>query len=70
MSPVLLCVAERAAPPADSPVEVLVAQCRRHLEVNQRLQEAGGRLRLQTEQLQAVGDRLHRDLEEVKGQSG
>lgn len=62
--------AEAAAPPADSAVEVLVAQCRRHLQVNQQLQEAGGQLRVQTEQLQAVGEKLHRDLEKVRSQSG
>lgn len=65
-----MCILEAAEPPADSAVEVLVAQCRRHLQVNQQLQEAGGQLRVQTEQMQAVGEKLHRDLEKVRSQSG
>ena len=54
--------------PSDSEVELKFEQCRRYLELNERLQEARGKLLRQREELRAVGERLDRDMAEVKGQ--
>lgn len=55
--------------PADSEVELCFQQCRRYLELNDRLQEARGQLLRQREELQAAGEQLDRDVAEVKGQA-
>ncbi|XP_026178843.1 UPF0449 protein C19orf25 homolog isoform X2 [Mastacembelus armatus] len=52
----------------DSDVDLRFQQCRRYLELNERLQEAGVRLLQQREELTAVGEQLDRDVAEVKGQ--
>uniref|UniRef100_A0A3Q3M7H8 Si:ch73-238c9.1 n=1 Tax=Mastacembelus armatus TaxID=205130 RepID=A0A3Q3M7H8_9TELE len=49
-------------------VDLRFQQCRRYLELNERLQEAGVRLLQQREELTAVGEQLDRDVAEVKGQ--
>uniref|UniRef100_A0A1A8ETQ0 Chromosome 19 open reading frame 25 n=1 Tax=Nothobranchius korthausae TaxID=1143690 RepID=A0A1A8ETQ0_9TELE len=53
---------------ADSEVEHRFLQCRRYLELNERLREAQGQLQRQREELQAVGEQLDRKVEEIKGQ--
>lgn len=55
--------------PSDSEVELRFQQCRRYLELNQKLQEARGRLLQQKEELQVVGEQLEKDVAEVKGQT-
>uniref|UniRef100_A0A671UG84 Si:ch73-238c9.1 n=1 Tax=Sparus aurata TaxID=8175 RepID=A0A671UG84_SPAAU len=44
-------------------------QCRRYLELNERLQEARGRLLQQREELRAAGEQLEEAVAEVKGQT-
>lgn len=58
-----------SAHPADSEVELQFQQCRLYLELNERLQEARGRLLQQRAELQAAGKQLDRDVAEVKGQT-
>ncbi|XP_068175962.1 UPF0449 protein C19orf25 homolog [Antennarius striatus] len=53
--------------PSDSSVELRFQQCRRYLELNERLQEARGRLLQQREELRAAGEQLENDIAEVKG---
>lgn len=55
--------------PSDSDVDMKFLQCRRYLELNERLQEARGQLLRQREELKAAGDELDRDVEKVKGQT-
>ena len=55
--------------PSDSDVDMKFLQCRRYLELNERLQEAQGRLLQQREELKAAGEQLDRDVEKVKGQT-
>uniref|UniRef100_A0A8C6PXT5 Si:ch73-238c9.1 n=1 Tax=Nothobranchius furzeri TaxID=105023 RepID=A0A8C6PXT5_NOTFU len=49
-------------------VEHRFLQCRRYLELNERLREAQGQLQRQWEELLAVGEQLDRKVEEIKGQ--
>ncbi|CAG5862595.1 unnamed protein product [Menidia menidia] len=53
-------------PPADSEVELRFQQCRRFLELTEQLEESRGRLQQQREELQATGERLDKEVEEVK----
>ncbi|KAG7232330.1 hypothetical protein INR49_008334 [Caranx melampygus] len=53
---------------SDSDVDLKFQQCRRYLELNERLQEARGRLLRQREELRAAGEELDKDLAKVKGQ--
>ncbi|XP_068998071.1 UPF0449 protein C19orf25 homolog isoform X1 [Embiotoca jacksoni] len=55
--------------PADTEVELRFQQCCRYLELNEQLQETRGRLQLQREELQVVGEQLDRDVAKVKGQA-
>ncbi|XP_058494100.1 UPF0449 protein C19orf25 homolog [Solea solea] len=52
----------------DSDVELNFQQCRRYMELNERLQEARGRLLQKREELRMAGEHLDRDVAEVKGQ--
>ncbi|XP_053287353.1 UPF0449 protein C19orf25 homolog [Pleuronectes platessa] len=54
---------------SDSDVDMKFLQCRRYLDLNERLQEARGRLLRQREELKAAGEQLDRDVEKVKGQT-
>ncbi|XP_039983683.1 UPF0449 protein C19orf25 homolog [Xiphias gladius] len=54
--------------PADTDVDLKFQQCRRYLELNERLQEARGQLLRQREELGATGEQLDRDVAKVKGQ--
>ncbi|XP_029906174.1 UPF0449 protein C19orf25 homolog [Myripristis murdjan] len=58
-----------SAAAADSDVELKFQQSRRLLQLNQRLQEARGRLAQQSEELREAGERLERDVAEVKGRA-
>lgn len=53
--------------PGDGDVELKFQQCRRYLELNERLQDARDQLIRQKEELSSVGERLDRDVAEVKG---
>uniref|UniRef100_A0A8D3B3B4 Uncharacterized protein n=1 Tax=Scophthalmus maximus TaxID=52904 RepID=A0A8D3B3B4_SCOMX len=44
-------------------------QCRQYLDLNERLQEARGRLLRQREELRSAGEQLDRDVLEAKGQA-
>ncbi|XP_019963548.1 UPF0449 protein C19orf25 homolog isoform X3 [Paralichthys olivaceus] len=55
--------------PSDSDVDMKFLQCRRYLELNERLQEARGQLLRQREELKAAGEELDKDVEKVKGQT-
>ncbi|XP_041861883.1 UPF0449 protein C19orf25 homolog [Melanotaenia boesemani] len=59
---------QHSSPPADSEVELRFQQCRRYLELNEQLKEAQSRLRHQREELQAAGEQLDREVDQVKGQ--
>ncbi|KAG7514873.1 hypothetical protein JOB18_044738 [Solea senegalensis] len=52
----------------DSDLELNFQQCRRYMELNERLQEARGRLLQKREELRMAGEHLDRDVAEVKGQ--
>ncbi|XP_029001838.1 UPF0449 protein C19orf25 homolog [Betta splendens] len=54
--------------PVDSDVDMKFQQCRRYLELNEQLQEARAQLQRQREDLRVTGDRLDKDMGEVKGQ--
>lgn len=54
--------------PSDSDVDMKFQQCRQYLELNEQLQEARAQLLRQREELRATGERLDRDMAEVKGQ--
>ncbi|XP_030288234.1 UPF0449 protein C19orf25 homolog isoform X2 [Sparus aurata] len=55
--------------PAEGDLESRFQQCRRYLELNERLQEARGRLLQQREELRAAGEQLEEAVAEVKGQT-
>ncbi|XP_035509365.1 UPF0449 protein C19orf25 homolog [Morone saxatilis] len=55
--------------PSDSDVDLRFQQCRRYLELNERLQEVRGQLLRQREELRAAGEQLEKDVAEVKGQT-
>lgn len=55
--------------PANSEVDLRFQQCCRYLELNERLQEAQGRLLLQREELRAAGEELQNEVSQVKGQT-
>ncbi|XP_028254843.1 UPF0449 protein C19orf25 homolog [Parambassis ranga] len=55
--------------PAEGEVEQRFQQCRRFLELNEKLQEARSQLLQQREELKAAGEQLDRDVAEVKGQT-
>ncbi|XP_051231650.1 UPF0449 protein C19orf25 homolog [Dicentrarchus labrax] len=55
--------------PSDSDAELRFQQCRRYLELNERLQEVRGQLLRQREELRAAGEQLEKDVAEVKGQT-
>ncbi|KAM9848534.1 UPF0449 protein C19orf25 homolog isoform 2-T2 [Aulostomus maculatus] len=66
------CILEQNGP--DSPrtfsnsgVELRFQQCRRYLELNERLQAAQSQLLQQRDELQATGEQLEREMTEVKG---
>lgn len=54
--------------PSDGDVDLKFQQCRQYLELNERLQEVRGRLVRQREELRTTGEKLDRDVAEVKGQ--
>ncbi|XP_049911564.1 UPF0449 protein C19orf25 homolog isoform X1 [Epinephelus moara] len=54
---------------SDSDVDLRFQQCRQYLDLNERLQEARGRLLQQREELRAAGEQLQSDVVEVKGQT-
>lgn len=60
---------ENSPRPADTEVELRFQQCRRFLELNEKLEEAQSRMQKQREELQVVGEQLDRDVAEVKGQT-
>lgn len=53
----------------DTEVELRFSQCRRFMELNQRLKEAQERLEEQREELSRTKDGLQRDIQEVKAQT-
>ncbi|XP_074492765.1 UPF0449 protein C19orf25 homolog [Sebastes fasciatus] len=55
--------------PSDSDVDLRFQQCRQYLELNERLQEARGRLLQQREELRAAGEQLQSDVADVKGRT-
>ncbi|XP_040040287.1 UPF0449 protein C19orf25 homolog isoform X2 [Gasterosteus aculeatus] len=55
--------------PSNSDVDFRFQQCQKYLELNERLQEARGRLLRQREELRVAGEQLQRDMEDVKGQT-
>ncbi|KAF0041586.1 hypothetical protein F2P81_005118 [Scophthalmus maximus] len=55
--------------PSDSDMELRFRQCRQYLDLNERLQEARGRLLRQREELRSAGEQLDRDVLEAKGQA-
>ncbi|KAM8889834.1 UPF0449 protein C19orf25 homolog isoform 1-T2 [Synchiropus picturatus] len=56
-------------PSPDSDVELKFQQCRRYLELNQRLQKAQEQLLQQRDELREAGQRLEKDVDEVKGRA-
>ncbi|KAF7650514.1 hypothetical protein LDENG_00125040 [Lucifuga dentata] len=54
---------------SDSDVEPKFQQCRRYLELNERLQEVRGRLLRQRVELRTAGEQLEQDVAEVKGRA-
>lgn len=56
------------APRADSEVELRFQQCRRYLNLNERLEEAQEALLLKREELEAAGEELQKEVTQVKGQ--
>lgn len=61
-------VPSEPAPCPGSEVELRFQQCRRYLELNERLEEAQTALLLQKDQLQAAGEALQKKVTQVKGQ--
>nr|XP_020464815.1 UPF0449 protein C19orf25 homolog [Monopterus albus] len=59
---------QRSSQPSDSDVDLRFQQCRRYLELSERLQEARDQLLRQREELRVAGEQLDRDVAEVKGQ--
>ncbi|XP_068447616.1 UPF0449 protein C19orf25 homolog [Clinocottus analis] len=55
--------------PSDSDVDLRFQQCQRYLELNERLQQARGRLLRWREDLRLAGEQLQNDIAEVKGQT-
>lgn len=53
----------------DSEVETRFQQCKQYLELNERLQEARGRLLKQREELRVAGEQLQSDVDEVRAQT-
>nr|XP_061834604.1 UPF0449 protein C19orf25 homolog [Nerophis lumbriciformis] len=55
-----------ASSSTDGDVERTFQQCRRHVVVNQQLHDAQVQLKRQRDELRAAGERLDRDVSEVK----
>lgn len=53
---------------ADGEVELRFQQCRRYVDLNQRLEEARAGLLLRREELQAAGEELEKEVARVKVQ--
>ncbi|KAM7409417.1 hypothetical protein PAMA_001076 [Pampus argenteus] len=60
---------DSSRPASDGDVELKFQQCREFLELNERLQEARGRLLQQRDELRAAGVQLKADVAEVKGRA-
>lgn len=61
-------VPSEPVPRPNSEVELRFQQCQRYLELNERLEEAQTTLLLQGEGLQAVGEELQKEVNQVKSQ--